>query len=326
MHTNIPSPSFFEGLPEYELVRIMGRLERRRFLAGAILIGEGEPVEEMYIVQDGQAEVVIADRYGAQHLLSRIGVGGTLGEMALFTGQPASATVRAGSDIEVLVLTSEEFERIADRLPVVYRNLGVILSRRLNRTNSRWLQAYTGRIALLHDSGAPPLLGYALACSVAWHTRKPTLFIAVTPDGPPAELVELTSNAPSAQVPLPYSRQGRLSEGEQPPPRAHAIVTRPEGSFARAALHETVDELSSVYDHVLVQMPVDFLPTLGGRRVDLLRHHQQKPTNRGSGSGSTIRAWAQPRRLSQPESDGSRCVPALTAEDMNWLREGLLPT
>ena len=162
MHPNTPSPSFFEGLPEDELARIMGRLERRRFAAGAILIGEGEPVEEMYIVEDGLAEVVIADRHGAEHLLSRIGAGGTLGEMALFTGQPASATVRAASDIEVLVLTNDEFQRIADRLPVVYRNLGVILSRRLNRTNSRWLQAYTGRVALLHDGGAPPLLGYAL--------------------------------------------------------------------------------------------------------------------------------------------------------------------
>src|SRR5207249_3537379 len=277
-------------------------------------------------VRDGRAEVVIADRHGAQHLLSRIGIGGTLGEMAMFTGQPASATVRAASDIEVLVLTNNEFQRISDRVPLVYRNLGIILSRRLTRTNSRWLQAYTGRVALLHDGGAPPLLGYALACSVAWHTRKPTLFIALTPDGPPAELLELTSNAPAAQVPLPYSRQGRLAESEQPPPRAHATITRPEGSFARAALHETIDELSAVYDHVLVQMPVDFLPTLGGRRVDLLGPHQPQPTNRGSGSGPTLRAWAQPRRLSQPESDGSRHVPALTAEDRNWLREGLLPT
>src|SRR5216683_6809799 len=232
MHTNSPSPSFFEGLPEDELARILGRLERRRFPAGAILIGEGAPVEEMYIVEDGLAEVLIADRHGAEHLLSRIGAGGTLGEMALFTGQPASATVRAASDIEVLVLTSDEFDGIADRLPVVYRNLGVILSRRLNRTNSRWLQAYTGRIALLHDSGAPPLLGYALACSVAWHTRKSALFIAVTPAGPPAELLEMTSNAPSAQVPLPYNRAGRLSDSEQHPHGPNGFLTRPRGPFA----------------------------------------------------------------------------------------------
>src|SRR5260370_23219223 len=122
-------------------------------------MGEGEPVEEMYTAEYGLAEVLIADRHGAEHLLSRIGAGGTLGEMALFTGQPASATVRAASDIEVLVLTSDEFQRIADRLPVVYRNLGVILSRRLDRPNTTWLQAYTGRVAPRPHGVAPPLLG-----------------------------------------------------------------------------------------------------------------------------------------------------------------------
>src|SRR5260221_12880035 len=100
MHTTTPSPSFFEGLPEDELARILGRLERRRFPTGAILIGEGEPVEEMYIVEDGLAEVLIADRHGAEHLLSRIGAGGTLGEKARFTGHPAPATGRRASDVD----------------------------------------------------------------------------------------------------------------------------------------------------------------------------------------------------------------------------------
>lgn len=325
MQTNTPSPSFFEGLPEDEVLQILGRLERRQFPSGAIMIAEGDTVGEMFIVQDGLAEVFIADRSGAEHLLSRIGAGGTLGEMALFTGQPASATVRAASNIEVLVLNNDEFQDIADRLPVIYRNLGVILSRRLNRTNTRWLHANSGRVALLHDGGAPPLLGYALACSVAWHTRKPTLFIAVTAEGSPSELIELTRNGP-AEIPLPDVRQDSLTKGRRPSPRAHAILTRPEGPFARGALHDTVDELSSVYDHVLVQMPVDFLPPLGGKRMDLLGPHDPLPTNRGNGSGSTLRAWAPPRRGNQPELDGSRRVPALTPEDMKWMRDGLLPT
>src|SRR5260370_9401575 len=100
MHTTTPSPSFFEGLPEDELARILGRLERRHFPAGAILIGEGEPVEEMYIVEDGLAEVLIADRHGAEHLLSRIGAVGTPVEMALFPAQPGSARGPAASGLQ----------------------------------------------------------------------------------------------------------------------------------------------------------------------------------------------------------------------------------
>src|SRR5947209_13723986 len=39
------------------------------------------------------------------------------------------------------------------------------------------------RTALI-DHGAEPLLGYALACSVAWHTRRPTLLVAAAPSHP----------------------------------------------------------------------------------------------------------------------------------------------
>jgi NTE family protein len=106
---------------------------------------------------------------------------------------------------------------------------------------------------------------------------------------------------------------------------AHAIVTQPEGPFARSVLHETIDELSSMYDHVLVQVPVDFIPTLGGRRMHLLGSHNPQPADGGRGPGSTIRAWAEPRRPNQPELDGSVRVPRLSAEDMEALREGLLP-
>ncbi len=323
MQNSLPSSSFFEGIPAADLARILGRLARRRFPAGSLILTEGETVGEMYIVQDGLAEVLIG---AAEHLLSRIGAGGTLGEMSLITGQPASASVRAASDVEVLVLTREDFEDIADQLPVVYRNLGAILSRRLNRTNSRWLRAASGRMALLHDGGAPPLLGYAMACSVAWHTRKPVLFIAVTPDTPPAELVEITANAPAPQVVLPQTRGDGRADRRRALVRAHAIVTRAEGPFARSVIHETVDELSAMYDYVLVQMPADFVPTLGGRRVDLLGPHQPRPTNAGTRAGSAIRAWAQPRSIRQPESDGAVHVPPLATEDVDALREGLLPT
>jgi NTE family protein len=325
MQTSPPSPSFFEGLHAEDVARILGRLERRRFAAGSIILGEGDTVHEMYIVQDGLAEVMIADRQGAEHLLSRIGSGGTLGEMALFTGQPASATVRAVSDVEVMVFTREEFEQVADSLPVVYRNLGAILARRLSRTNSRWLRAYTGRIVLLQDAGAPPLVGYALACSVAWHTRKPTLFVSVSPEASPAELLEITSRSPAPQVPMPGSGGGRLPEGRRLPVGAHAIVTQSEGPFARSVLHETIDELSAMYDHVLVQVPVDFISTLGGRRMQLLGSHTPQLAGGGSGPGSTIRAWVEPKRPNQPELDGAVHVPRLTAEDMQALQEGLLP-
>jgi NTE family protein len=327
MLTHTPSPSFFEGLSADDLAMVLAPLERRRFPAGAVIVSRGETIQEMYIVQDGLTEVVIADRQGTEHVLSRIGAGGSVGEMALFTGQPASATVRALSDVEVLVLTNDEFEQIAGRLPIVYRNLGAILSRRLTRTNSRWLGSSTGRIALLIDGGAPPLLGYALACSVAWHARVPTLFVGVLLDSAPPELAEATADAPRPRLHGSGLVRGGLTDPHRLPPRAHALLVQPHGAFAPGTLPDTLEELSSVYEHVLVQVPNTLaLHLVTSRRIHLLGPHHPQPSDDGVSPGSIVRGWTQPRRPNQPEVDGALRIPPPTASDVDALRAGLLPT
>jgi NTE family protein len=313
------SPSFFDGLTEEELARVLGRLEHRRFAAGTILLAAGETLQEMYIVHEGVVDVLMIDRHGVEHRLSQIGPGGTVGEMSLFAQQPASATVRANTDTDVLVLTDAEFERAASQLPRIYRNLGAILSRRLTRTNSRWLGGWSGRAVVLVDSGAPPLLGYALACSVAWHTRKPTVFVAVT-RAPPEQLVDLTRDSPP-----PRTGAVALEAGSQPI-RAHALLTQSTGSFSAAVIHDTIEDLSARYDHVLVQVPADFdLPAATGRRVHLLGAHDPQPAHPGAAPGHTIRGWVTSRRPNHPERDGSLRVPELTYSDFTALRGGLLP-
>jgi hypothetical protein len=264
----------------------------------------------MYIVQEGLAEVLISDRTGTEHLLSLIGAGGTLGEMALITGQPASATVRASTDVEVLVLTREQFTRIADSLPLVYRNLGAILSRRLTRTNSRLLHTARGRISLLLDGGGPPVLGFALASSVAWHTSKPTVFIAVMPDGAPDELVELTSNAPPAQFP-PHARPAIAR-----PPRTgvHTLLTRTGGTVAPRAARDARRAAGGLR-HVLVGCPATS-PRRSARQL----HGQGSPAaQRGCGPCSrfapgrsrqvgqrtwTVRCGCRPSRLTMCSACG----------------------
>jgi CRP-like cAMP-binding protein len=55
--------------------------------------------------------------------------------MSLFTGRPASGTVRARTDLKVVVVTAQALERLGDRLPRLYRNIGAILADRLAAAN-----------------------------------------------------------------------------------------------------------------------------------------------------------------------------------------------
>ena len=171
------SPSFFDGLSDDDVAWILGPLERREFEAGQTILAEGDAPGEIYILQSGEADVLMEDDRGEQHRLNRVGAGTSLGEMSLFTGHPVSATVRAVSDLVVLVMTATDFRRIASTYPRIYENLGAALSERLVALNRRALRETTTRITTLVDGGAPPLLAYALAASMAWHTQQPVLLI-----------------------------------------------------------------------------------------------------------------------------------------------------
>ena len=127
--------SVFDGVPIGGVDLALADLPRHRYLAGSTVIAQGDTSHEFYVVEDGVAEVFVADVDGAEHRVGTVHPGGALGEMSLFTGQPATGTVRAGTDLDLLIISADDFERIAEEFPVVYRNLGAILSERLARTN-----------------------------------------------------------------------------------------------------------------------------------------------------------------------------------------------
>jgi len=217
--------TFFDGVPVEELEQLLAGLERRRVESGAVVVAEGDAPQELYVVQSGSAEVLVADEHGERRRVGHVAAGATLGEMSLFTGESASATVRATSDLELLVLGAAEFERLGERFPVVYRNLGSILSKRLAVVSRLAARDRLGRLTLLED--ADPTPAWALACSLAWHTRRPTALAVV------------------GEVPLelePLAR-AQASEGAD-------VVALPDGDVG--PLRVELTELRSRYAHVLL--------------------------------------------------------------------------
>ncbi|MDP2729537.1 MAG: cyclic nucleotide-binding domain-containing protein [Dehalococcoidales bacterium] len=82
----------------------------RLYHNGEIIIQEGEPGDCMYVIQSGQAEVIITQD-GKEVSLSVLSQGDVFGEMALFQQQPRSATVRAMGDTRVLTIDKRIFLR-----------------------------------------------------------------------------------------------------------------------------------------------------------------------------------------------------------------------
>src|SRR5712691_9428138 len=89
----------FRGLDRIALARLAAHLERKSVAAGAVLCRSGEPGDALYLISRGTFGVL-----GADVRLNTCAPGQAIGEIALLTNQPRTATVVADEDGEVLRL------------------------------------------------------------------------------------------------------------------------------------------------------------------------------------------------------------------------------
>ena len=82
----------------------------RFYTDGEIIARQGDVGDCMYMVQDGEVEIVV-DAGGEEVILRRAGRNEILGEMAIFDRQPRSATIRAKGKARILTLDRRNFLR-----------------------------------------------------------------------------------------------------------------------------------------------------------------------------------------------------------------------
>jgi putative ABC transport system ATP-binding protein len=89
----------FKSLSPGELTNITEHVTRRHFDAGQVVIHEGDPGEELFLISEGEVEIVRED-----HEVARLGPAEFFGELSLISGEPRNATVVATSPLDTYVL------------------------------------------------------------------------------------------------------------------------------------------------------------------------------------------------------------------------------
>ncbi len=137
----------FAGLPEEKIRQVLSIGEVRTFRAGETIIAEGEPSDELYVIQKGMVEVLVSggalpDVPGPPEMtpVVQLGRGQVFGEMALVDQGTRSATVRCVEDGTVLfVIPRDAFWRLCEEDHhigyVVMRNIARDLSFKLRHRN-----------------------------------------------------------------------------------------------------------------------------------------------------------------------------------------------
>jgi NTE family protein len=106
--------------------------EPTRLNAQEWLFHEGDPGDRLYLVQSGRLRVV-AEREGRSRVLRLLGPGAVLGELAVLTGAPRSASIQAVRDAELLEIDGGRFQELLHRSPELGASLAAGLADQIQR-------------------------------------------------------------------------------------------------------------------------------------------------------------------------------------------------
>lgn len=129
----------FSGLKRGTLKSLGRAAKVRQFASGELLVKEGEEAVAFFVLCRGQAEVVKGLGQERERVLGNLTEGDFFGEMALLDGFPRSASVRAVSECECLVLARWDLLALIRTSPEVALAILPVLSRRLRECEEQLL-------------------------------------------------------------------------------------------------------------------------------------------------------------------------------------------
>lgn len=99
-------------------------------VSGEILLRQGDISDDVYFVLSGRLHAFSETDSGARKILGEIGRGETIGELALFTGEPRSATILAVRDTLLVKVTRAMIERAILQHPEIEMSMMRVVIRR----------------------------------------------------------------------------------------------------------------------------------------------------------------------------------------------------
>lgn len=103
---------------------------------GQVIVRQGDVGKCMFVIQEGQAEVLQNTGNNAETRLAVLGEGDCFGEMAIFEREVRSATVRALGEVRVLTVDQKTFLRRVHKDPSLAVRIVQTMSRRIRELDA----------------------------------------------------------------------------------------------------------------------------------------------------------------------------------------------
>jgi CRP-like cAMP-binding protein len=127
----LKSINIFSQISQEDLLSLANTVKEQEFKAGTEIIKEGEIGTSMYIIVNGEVDVLVENQY-----ITTLGEKEVFGELAALDPEPRSATIVAKSDLLVFKIESSLIYDLITIYPNVAKSIITILCQRLRQTNS----------------------------------------------------------------------------------------------------------------------------------------------------------------------------------------------
>lgn len=121
--------NLFQGLSEEQFDEIIGLARISNFQANELIVREGDPAEDIFILIEGEVEILKKEAHtNVQHCISTLQPHAVIGELALLDQAPRSASVRTTQPTTLIALAIADLKALSTE-HIIYSHI----SKKLNK-------------------------------------------------------------------------------------------------------------------------------------------------------------------------------------------------
>ena len=129
----LKSVYLFDQIPSEQLVRVAQIAQEVEFESEQVFIKQGEPGDCLYIVVEGEATVTLQGVGVVNHIQAK----SVIGEMAILSGEPRSATCTATDHLLALKIKRQDFWGLMEERAEIALGIIKMLVHHLNLANQK---------------------------------------------------------------------------------------------------------------------------------------------------------------------------------------------
>lgn len=140
---DLKSIPFFREISETELEKLAQAMTVRTFKKGEVIFNEGEEGRALFVLVEGEVEVVKTMKGWYKETLAIFKKGRLFGELSFLSGELHSARARVTQDSTVYILTKDQYDLFEKTDPIIAQRImkviALTLSTALQKMNERFL-------------------------------------------------------------------------------------------------------------------------------------------------------------------------------------------